>query len=188
MRTKGQSAVEFLTTYSFTFLIIALIIFLLFLYSSLPKTVLPEQCSFYGGFNCLDVVYYNLGSAPKSQLVVVASDMEPGTVNSLAFNAIINYVNSNSGFCVTNSLSTVSVAGNTIYCVANFISPITLGYVYNVRFNITANYCANSPGSLSNHTCIGSSNGNYVYAGQARTQGTGCTNSIISHLGLSESC
>jgi hypothetical protein len=188
MRIKGQTAIEFLTTYSFTLLIIALVLFMLLLYASLPKTTLPLQCTFYGGFNCLDVVYYNT-SAGGSQLIVLASDIEPGTVVFPANtnNFVVNMINSNylGGFCVQNSLvpnslPNIAMAGQTVYCVANFSSSATMGYIYTATFHISAKYCANAPSSLSSSNCTTYA----TYAGEARTEGTICTNSITSKAGL----
>jgi hypothetical protein len=164
MQIKGQTAIEFLSTYSFTFLIIAVVLFLLLLFSALPKTTLPTQCTFYSGFSCTDTAYYNLGTG--SQLVVLASNIEPGLVNVSNFSATIDYAQSTSGYCTPSASS----AGQSIYCVANFSTPETLGYTYSITFKMSANYCANAPASIDNQTCRSSAT--YSYAGQARTEGT----------------
>ncbi len=166
MQAKGQSAIEFLTTYSFTFLIIALMLFLLLLFSSLPRATLPLSCTFYSGFNCIDNSFFNLGFG--SQFVVVATSMEPGVINISNFSVSTNIALSSNGYCTPSVLT----AGQTVYCVANFSIPITLGNLYTVSFHITSNYCGSGTGSIDNATCKSSIPANFLFAGQAKTQGT----------------
>ncbi|MGI0100481.1 MAG: hypothetical protein ACREBH_02050 [Candidatus Micrarchaeaceae archaeon] len=164
MQIKGQSAIEFLTTYSFTFLIIALMLVLLLLYSALPKQTLPLSCTFYSGFNCLDNAYFNLGYG--SQLVIKATNTQPGIVNISNFTATVDYAKSTSGYCTPR----ISTAGQTVYCVANLSMSPTLGNIYTVTFDASASYCAYSPGSISNFSCV--SNSIVTYAGEAKISGT----------------
>jgi len=166
MQEKGQSAIEFLTTYSFTLLIIALVLFLLLLYAEFPKAILPTQCTLYGGFSCIDTAYFSTPSG--SEFVIIASDIEPGIVNISGFTATINRVESSSGSCVPQT----AVAGQNIYCSANFSTSATIGYSYAVSLAISADYCANPTGSLSNSVC---STSLISYAGDARTAGTAYT-------------
>ncbi|EQD37031.1 hypothetical protein B2A_11905, partial [mine drainage metagenome] len=56
-RIRSQSALEFLSTYAFVFLILAVVISLLFIFASLPRSLLPSQCTFYSGFTCVQAIY-----------------------------------------------------------------------------------------------------------------------------------
>ncbi len=150
MQTKGQSAIEFLSTYSFTFLIIAIVLFVLLLFASLPKATLPLECVFYSNFNCVDIAYYNLASG--SQLVVRATDTQPGTVNISSFNATVDYVQSTSGYCIPN----LTTAGQTVYCIANFSSSERVGNLYVGNFKIIGEYCAKFPNAAAYLNCSGS--------------------------------
>ncbi|MEM3841669.1 MAG: hypothetical protein QXN59_03185 [Candidatus Micrarchaeaceae archaeon] len=42
-KTKAQSALEFMSTYGFVFLILAIVIAVLYFFLSLPKTIVPPQ-------------------------------------------------------------------------------------------------------------------------------------------------
>jgi hypothetical protein len=159
---KGQTALEFLTTYAFTFLIIAIVLFLLLLFALIPKTALPVSCSYYSGFSCIDTAYFNIGY--KSQLVVIATNMQPGIVNISNFSATIGYIQSTNGFCTPQ----VTTGGQTVYCVANFTNPLVIGDSYSATYHISANYCAELQSSGA--TC--QSSAAYSFAGQAKTQGT----------------
>ena len=163
-KPRGQSALEFLATYAFVFLTISIVLLLLFAFSSIPKNILPTQCSFYSGFQCLDAaLVVNASGVPE--LIVIASDSEPGVVNVSSFSAFLNYHSSKSGYCVPR----VATAGEKIYCIANFTGSVTLGSVYTGTFKVIANYCANSPANITAFCPAGSA---YTYGGNIRVQAT----------------
>ena len=161
-RRKAQSAIEFLSTYSFTFLIIALVLVIVFAFSSIPKKSLPFQCTAYGGFSCLDAAYTIIGS--NSQLLVFLSDTQPGVVSISAFNAKIIGVANAVGSCSPS----VTLPGSVTICTANFISLPTSGSTYTGTFNITANYCTNGVGNISNTACVAGST--HIYGGSISVQ------------------
>ncbi|MEM0149880.1 MAG: hypothetical protein QXW10_03230, partial [Candidatus Micrarchaeaceae archaeon] len=154
---KAQSAIEFLSTYGFAILVIAIALMLLFMFFSLPKNILPSTCNFYSGFNCADAVYANTSTG--SELIIAATDMMPGVVNTSSFSVYLSYVNSTSGYCAP----TFAIAGQQIYCVAFFSSKASLGKSYGGIFKVKANYCAAGPSTINNVSCASSSN--YTYAG-----------------------
>ena len=53
---------EFLMTYGYVFLIIAIVISALVAFFSIPKTTLPFSCNFYSGFTCTDAALWNFGN------------------------------------------------------------------------------------------------------------------------------
>lgn len=162
--SRAQSAVEFLTTYSFVFLIIAIALFILLIYASIPKAILPAQCTFYGGFNCLDIAYFNTGSG-GSELVILASDKQIGTVNITSFNATMDNIPSTGGYCTPATV----IPGQNFYCIATFSGTATTK-TYVGTFSTAANYCANSPSGLSNYSCPSGSG--YRYGGSFKTEGS----------------
>ncbi|MGD0510376.1 MAG: hypothetical protein ABSA33_00905 [Candidatus Micrarchaeaceae archaeon] len=168
---------EFITTYGLTLLVIAIALGLLLLYVNIPATTLPLQCTFYGGFNCLDGAYYNSNTPSNSQLLIIASNMEPGIVNFSNFSATINNKQSNSGYCrhVISASNMIYVgntayAGNTVICIANFSTGAVIGNSYTASFHISSNYCTAGPSAVSNSVCASSFA--YSYAGEARFQAT----------------
>ena len=90
---KAQSAIEFITTYSTVLLIITVAIAVLFLFISLPKSILPTECNFYNTFGCYDAVYginYTSSNVPTgTALLVVANFEEPGIINTSGFSAFV---------------------------------------------------------------------------------------------------
>ncbi len=159
MDKKGQSAIEFLLTYDAVFLIIVVVLAILIFFVSIPQSSLPLECSFYSGFNCIDIEYYAFGSG--SQLVVLATNVEPGLVNVSNFSATVNYVQSTDGSC-NPSLST---SGQIVYCLANFSSKIEQGQVYTATFHIAGDYCAKAASQIGT---ICPSSSSYLYVGNAK--------------------
>ncbi|MGC8478302.1 MAG: hypothetical protein ACP5NE_00005, partial [Candidatus Micrarchaeia archaeon] len=53
---SGQSAMEYLLTYGWAVLLIAIIASLLYLYMVVPHVIVPSSCSFSSGTYCNDLV------------------------------------------------------------------------------------------------------------------------------------
>ena len=176
---RAQNAIEFITTYSYMLLIISLAIAVLFLFFSIPKAVIPFQCSFYTGFACTDVEL--LERAGGASLVVVATDTQPGTVNVSAFNAVVNNQQSAQGFCEPPQVSD----GQLLYCVANFTFKPYITNIYYGTFSMRANYCTSGTFNLSTVSCAAP--GNFIFGGSLRVQPSnilGTINSIINSSGM----
>ncbi|MEM3460240.1 MAG: hypothetical protein QXO24_03380, partial [Candidatus Micrarchaeaceae archaeon] len=54
---KGQSAIEYLLTYSWALIIVALIMAIFFFLVYAPSIVVPSMCSFVSGAYCQDMVF-----------------------------------------------------------------------------------------------------------------------------------
>ncbi|ASI13528.1 PHA01755 superfamily protein [Candidatus Mancarchaeum acidiphilum] len=164
---KSQSAVEFLSTYGFVILIIGIVISLLFAYISLPKSIIPSQCDFYNGFDCLSSGYsVNYSTKIGSVFTLIASDTEPGSVKITNFSVKIGTYNSNYGFCTPN----VSEGGQKIYCYAYFnnFTPV-IGNQYDGLFVLKSDYCSAPPQNLSDVNCL-SKPANFTFDGSFRVQ------------------
>ncbi|MCL4372335.1 hypothetical protein M1373_03390 [Candidatus Marsarchaeota archaeon] len=145
---KAQSAIEFITTYGTVLLIIAIVISVLFLFISLPKSLLPTECNFYNTFGCYDSLYGDNSSG--TILLVVANFQEPGIVNISNFSANINSVSSTSGYCAPR----VALQGQKVYCLAYFAGKkLAPGAVYSGTFSMFADYCAVAPSEISTAYC-----------------------------------
>ena len=168
--SRSQSAIEFISTYSFVFLIIAIVIVVLFALSSVPKKAVPGQCTAYGGFNCQDIVLTNTLSGAR--LMVVLIDSQPGAVAVGGFKTTVSGVANAIGSCTPSN----TLTGNTLTCTASLTGPFALGSVYTGTFNITANYCANAPSNVLNRTCA--SGTGYTYGGSFLVQGQLSTTTV----------
>ncbi len=168
---KAQSAIEFITTYSMVLLIITVVIAVLFLFISLPKSIFPTECNFYNTFGCQDAVYglnyTSTNVSTGSALLVDANFEQPGILNTSSFSAFVGGVESTSGYCAPR----VALQGQKIYCIAFFknqtVSPTS---IYSGTFSIHGNYCSVSPSTLSTAFCPSSTN--YSFGGVIRIQGS----------------
>ena len=169
MANKAQGALEFLIAYSTAFLIIALVLAVLFLFVSLPSTLLPFACNFYSGFTCQDAVL-SINGTSGAVLVLIASDSVSGVVrlgdSSNNFSATLNGHMSTGGYCAPNA----TTSGQEIYCIANFDSTPKLGALYSGTFDIYADFCASG---ISNSTPNCAAGSNYTYGGELRLQASG---------------
>ncbi len=160
-KSKAQSAVEFVSTYAFVFLIIAIILFLLFMFASVPTKILPFQCTAFSGFSCVDVLYTTAGN---SLLQISLTDTQAGVVSIGSFGAKINNVAATDGTCTRGAV----LPGNTVTCTVRFPFAAALGGIYTGVFNVSANYCTNGVGNISNTTC--QTGNSFIYAGSFTVQ------------------
>ena len=160
MRCKSQSSIEFLSVYGFAFLIIALVIAVVFSLSGIPRSIIPSQCTFYGGLTCIDAIYAPTG-ASHSTLLLDIYDGQAGILNISTFNATLNSRNSVNGFCVPHEI----MQGQTTYCVANFSSSPVLSVGYTGTIQIASNYCPAPPGSFNSGSCILAGKSQYSITG-----------------------
>ncbi len=167
---KGQSAIEFIMTYSYAFLIIAVAISVLIIFISIPRTTIPFQCNGYGGLTCTDVALVTAGNsalainANGESLIILLLDNQPGVINVLTFNAFLGYQTSTPGFCTPTRL----ISGQYMYCMANFSFASVQTNIYTGTYNVSANYCVTSAQNLSSVACAATTN--FLYTGSIRVQ------------------
>lgn len=173
MRYKSQSSIEFLSVYGFAFLIIALVIAVVFSLSSLPKSVIPAQCTVYGSFTCVDAIYTGTGSS-HSTLMAEIYDGQTGILNVSTFNAVLNSRSSVNGVCVPHKV----MAGQTMYCIANFSSAAVTGLSYSGTMQLTGNYCPQAPGGIGSGSCNWNGQSQYALSGSVNVQGANVSTSL----------
>ena len=176
---RGQSAVEFLTVYGYVLLILALVISVLIIYISLPKSILPLQCVAYNSFSCVDAVYGidNLNGA-SSLLVFTGKMTVPGVVNITGFSSTMSSNPSIYGYCEPSLVT----EGENFYCVAGYTFTPKITSNYYATFKIVGNYCtpvANNPFFLD---CPGSSN--YSWTGNMRITATNVSIKATAYVPL----
>ncbi|MGC8567623.1 MAG: hypothetical protein ACP5RP_01740 [Candidatus Micrarchaeia archaeon] len=150
---KYQSAIEFLSVYSFAILVIAVSISLIFLYANAPKTIIPNTCTAYTGFTCISSSLYNTNFG--SQLNLTLKDTQPGTITITNF---IGNISSTAGAGICYPAN--AIQGQNVTCVANFGFHIVNASVYKGAFNVYAHYCPSTQKSCNTQQVF--SYGGYV--------------------------
>ena len=133
---KGQSAFEFITTYGWAILILAVVITLLYYFIGIPSTSVPNKCQFLFGSNCQGIIATSLASSTKMTLVITNAQSYP-IFNPLIKVATDSYGNLSAACLPANALVN---PGSEIICnvtIPQKISPGTTitGTIY---LNITA--------------------------------------------------
>jgi hypothetical protein len=182
MQHKGQSAIEFITTYGMVFLVIIVAVTAVAMFISFPATILPSVCTFYSGFNCVDSLFVPNTIYGGSTLYVAATYGEPGVFSILSFNAVLGNRNSTLGSCTPNTL----VDGESTFCVAQFPMTPANGSTYYGTIKVQGNYCANSAQNLTDTTCL-PTNGIFNFSGNIRIQPTAtenvpCSASVLCYI------
>jgi hypothetical protein len=156
---KLQSAIEFLSTYGFLFIIMTLaILFIVFLATG-AKTTVPAQCITYSVIACNFVNYYvNISSnAPYALVTFSLSNGQEVPINLTSFTtsfAGVNYT----GACEPNFL----YPGEEATCVSNVSAFIySAGATADGQFTLNALVCDTAVEYLPMHNCTA----NVLYSG-----------------------
>ena len=68
--SNAQAAIEYLTTYGWAILIIAVVVSLLYAFVFAPSFITPQKCTFASGANCNDVIIGTSSTASKIVLLL----------------------------------------------------------------------------------------------------------------------
>ncbi len=152
-----QSAIEFLSTYSFLFIILGIMIAILYFITSAPTSTIPTQCSGYGGPTCLFVELYSNTSQSYSVATLAFVNSQPATINLTNFSVRVGASNSFAYGCIPN----VVYQGGTATCLAVLHGGTSTGVGISGFYTLGAKVC-NSPVSLQINCTTGS---NVLYGG-----------------------
>ncbi len=144
---RGQSALEYLSTYAWAILILAIILGLLLYFVSLPQSLVQNSCTVNSGVSCQDIV---LGSNASTTVVTVRMINQ---LNTQIQNPriTINFDNANlSGACTPISAN----PGKQLTCTVNLNTVKKEGTFLAGAFYITVGNCGLSANYLSTKTCI----------------------------------
>ncbi|MDE1869482.1 MAG: hypothetical protein KGH71_00655 [Candidatus Micrarchaeota archaeon] len=174
---KLQSSIEFLTTYSFLFLLIGIIISFLFFFSTAPRAVIPGQCISLSGPSCQSIQDYVNVSQHYSLITFSFSNAQPVPINVLSMSVLINNANSILSGCIPN----VEYPGGTFTCVAAMSQAPSPGTVVTGFYTINTLYCNSGISSLQNNCTTGA---NIQYSGSFSTPATTTKPLLFSVLTL----
>ncbi len=134
---KGQSAIDFLITYSWVILILGVIVGILFIYVSMPTAIVPDQCTFENGANCIDILLTINSSTKISEFEVLVSNTQQYPVLNPSLIVSINGVNA-SGSCDPNFL----LSGGEALCVVNMPIELSVGALESGNLYLVQKDCA----------------------------------------------
>jgi len=153
---RAQSAVEFLTTYSFMFLTLTAVLIIIVFLIAAPSSSIPQQCSAFGGPSCNFVYVYSNKSAYYSLVTVSITNSGNAPINITGFSVALNG-NTYNGFCTPYFLQ----QGQQTTCAAN-TSFIGARSTAQGSYSISAQFCNSGISSIASGTC---NYENVVYGG-----------------------
>ncbi len=111
---KLQSALEFLVTYSFMFIILAVAMAIIFFVALPPSAVVSSRCSGFTGLNCLSAQYFSNDTYNYSIVSFLLSNGQSVPLNITNISVLINGKTAK-GYCAPRYLN----PGQELTCAAN---------------------------------------------------------------------
>ncbi|ASI14087.1 cell surface protein [Candidatus Mancarchaeum acidiphilum] len=146
--SEAQSALEYLVTYGWAILIIAIIVSLLYFFVAVPSSVIPNSCSFTTGANCEDMELGSNSISHTSTISLLLTNSKDYAIKDPSITVEYNKVN------VTHSCyPSYVLPGGSIICIANMSTYLpTNAYAYgNLYLNSddcalsNSSSCTNAP-------------------------------------------
>ncbi len=173
---KAQSAVEFLSTYAWAFLLMAIVLVGLYYFIVLPAQSIPPRCQFAYGLVCEGM---SVGTNSTSTLVNLY--LTNGQPYDLAGNVIATASVGNYGTASATCATTDIVQGGIILCSIPMPSKVPVGNNVAGRLYVNASVCLSGPVT----GCTQSQSVSYV--GNFTTQVSANANKIPVSLSISVS-
>lgn len=144
---RAQSAIDFLMTYSFMFLVLTTTIIIVVYFISAPSSQIPSQCSSFSGPTCNLVYIYTNRSSLYSIVTVSVSNAQSVPINITGFSVAMNGYTYN-GFC--NPYYLLQGQGSTCAANASFVPPSAAAQG---AYAITAQFCNSATSNVGPTTC-----------------------------------
>lgn len=141
---KEQSAFEFITTYGWAILILAVVIVMLYYFVGIPATSVPNECKFIYGSNCQGIIATSLASSTRMTLVITNSQSYP-IFNPLIKVATDSYGNLSAACLPTNTLVD---SGSEIICNVTIPQKISPGQTITGTIYLSITACPS--GNINN--------------------------------------
>ena len=168
---------EYLMTYGWALMIIAVVAALLYHFFNVPTAIAPPTCSFESGFTCQDL-NVNINPANGNTIIYFeATDASAYGYANVAAVASVQGGNTTSSPCV--SAGSIVPAGGAVVCVLQVpsTSKVSQGQFLTGSLYLTAANCATNPNYLISKSCTGAATQTIVgsYTTHASSQSTSGT-------------
>lgn len=145
---RAQSAIEFLTTYGFMFIIIGVVLSVLAFISVSPIIYSSSQCSSFAGPSCSYVHIYSNLSGHYSLLTFALTNGESVPINITNLTVIISS-KAAAGTCTP----LVVLPGQSTVCMVQFPASPTIGAYITGFYQLYASMCNSGVSSTYINTC-----------------------------------
>ena len=140
---------EYMTTYGWAILLIAIMITLLYFYVTVPYAIAPNSCIFFIGASCNDMVF-GTSLSHATEIGLFLSNSQPYPILNPSLTASINGKN----YTLANDCKPNYVLpGGEMICILPMPISSSLNQFFAGSFYLTANYCGLAAISSSKSSC-----------------------------------
>lgn len=134
-RFSGQSAMEYMATYGWALIVIALVAGAAYYFLLIPNSTAASQCVISSGLHCDDVAVSGYGSSGGS-VALLLTNTQQYPIMDPSVNLSIGGTNT-SASCMT----AYAVAGGSVVCTVSTPVQLSKGQLVGGKFFVTARYC-----------------------------------------------
>ncbi len=166
-----QSAIEFLSTYGFVFIILTALLAVILFIALSGRSVIQSQCAGFTGFTCGFVGVYS-NSTDYYTLVTLSLTNSQGVPVNITAGSITEGTITANAFCTPNFV----YPGGETTCAAEFSGTSGIGQLLRGYYSVNANYCNNGIHEIPQGNCTSAS----VYSGSFLAQVTDRESEVFS--------
>lgn len=160
----SQSGLEYLITYGWAILLVAIIVGVFYYFVVLPFSIVPTICSVASGLKCDDVVVGSSGGS--ANVVLLLTNTQPFAIQNITASIGISGRNTTAR-CLTGYAS----PGGSVICVVKVPQGYSAGQLLAGVIRINAQYCALAQEQFNRTSC--NSAPREVYAGSFSVHSSG---------------
>ncbi len=124
-KVKAQSAIEYMLSYSWAIIVVAVVFVLLYLFVFVPGTIAPNTCTFSNGANCQAIVFGS-NSQNSAFAVLLSNNQQFAIINPILYinttqygvltaTCAPNLILPGGAMICSNTISTTSSPGSLVY-------------------------------------------------------------------------
>ena len=166
-----QSAIEFLSTYGFVFIILAALLALILFIATAGRSTIQPQCAGFTGFSCGFANIYSNFTNRYILATVSLTNSQSVPVNIIS-GSITEGTTTANAFCTPNFV----YPGGETTCVAKFNGIDAIGQLLRGYYSVNAMYCNTGIFEISQGNCTSPS----VYSGSFLAQVTDQEHEVFS--------
>ena len=164
---RSQTALEYLTSYAWAILIIAVVTALFYLYIQTPSA-LPSTCTFVNGFYCRDIILQSNTMTHNTFLTVALTNSQAYAIGNPKLYVGLNMTNTTTFSCSPQFI----LPGGSVICTANVPVNTNLGVLLSGDMYLNATYCGLLGNYIYTSNCVGGPKETYhgTFTGHTETQ------------------
>ncbi|MGI0100436.1 MAG: Ig-like domain-containing protein [Candidatus Micrarchaeaceae archaeon] len=168
----AQSAMDYMMTYGWAILIIAIVIVFLFVYIGVPYNVVPTSCNFVSGIKCSAVTISSANNGKSTNINLLVINSIGGAMLNPTIHSRINGANSTEFGCFPDFV----LPGGTIVCLLTLPLKSSNGEFISGALYLNATVCAltsatsvSTCGTKINNIYVGNFSGDVEQSSKATT-------------------